>query len=484
MKYILSIDQSTSMTKAFLIDKSGKICFRTEKKHAQFYPKSGWVEHDAMEIYRNVCVCIRELTDKNAVSIGEIEGLCISNQRETTVVWDAKTGDPVCNAIVWQCQRGSEICKELSEHADMIRSRTGLTLSPYYPAAKIAWVLKNIPEAAQRAKNAELLFGTIDSFLLYRLSGGKIHITDITNASRSQLFNLKTLDWDKDICAFFDIPISMLPKVAMCDGDFGQTESGLPVLSIMGDSHSALLGHGCVNPGSIKVTYGTGSSIMQNIGSKIRIPKEGISLSVAYGMAGKVIYSEEGNVTCSGDIIKWLQNEAGLIGSPKETESIIGGMNHNGGVYMVPAFSGLGAPYFDSRVRAAIMGISRGTTKAHIVRAAIEAIAFQIAKVISLMNNAEGKNTLYADGGAAENGMLMQFQADVLGRSICVGTEKEVSALGTAFCGGLKTGFFTSIDALARQANKGKSYSCNMDSTLAKQYMGDWERAVAAARLF
>lgn len=484
MKYILSIDQSTSMSKAFLIDKSGKICFRTEKKHAQYYPHSGWVEHDAMEIYRNVCGCIHELTDKNAVPFGDVEGISISNQRETTVVWDAKTGDPVCNAIVWQCQRGEKICEDLSAHGDMIRNGTGLTLSPYYPAAKIAWVLKNIPGAAERAKKGELLCGTIDSFLLYRLSSRKTHMTDITNASRTQLFNLKTLDWDKDICDLFDIPMCMLPEIAMCDGNFGQTEYGLPMLSMMGDSHSALLGHGCVNPGSMKVTYGTGSSIMLNVGKKAGIPRDGISLCVAYGMAGEVFYSEEGNVTCSGDIIKWLQNEAGLIESPKDTETITSDLNNNGGVYMVPAFSGLGAPYFDSKVRAAIMGISRGTTAAHIVRAAIEAIAFQIAEVISLMDKADTEAVLYADGGAARNGMLMQFQADVLGRGICVGTEKEVSGLGTAFCGGLKTGFYDSLDELGNQTNRGKIYQCNMDRALMKQFMTDWERAVMAARMF
>ncbi len=450
MNYIVSIDQSTAGTKALLINSQGEIVCALSKTHAQYYPHKNWIEHDGEEIWRNVCALISRLIYNNHLGPENIDSITISNQRETTIVWDRATGEPVCHAVVWQCQRGTSICRDLSEYKQLVQERTGLVLSPYYPAAKLAWILRNVKGVMERARAGELCCGTIDSYLVYRLTKGARHVTDLSNASRTQLFNLKTLNWDDELLNIFGIPKSIMPKIICSDGDFGVVDpstgfGGIPISSAMGDSHAALFGHGCLEKGMAKVTYGTGSSVMCNIGEQYTDPPKGLSLSLAWGRADKVQYVFEGNITCAGDTLKWLINELELVKDEAEIEALARMVENAGGVYLIPAFSGLGAPYFNTDVRASIVGISRSSNKTHIARAALESLAYQVTDVVDIMRKQCDITHFYASGGATVNSLLMQLQADYLGSNIMVTKEKELSALGAAYMGGLKTGFFKEL---------------------------------------
>lgn len=479
MNYIVSIDQSTAGTKALLINPDGEIIQTLSQTHAQYYPHKNWIEHNGEEIWKNVCALISRLIFNNKLSTEDIDSIAISNQRETTIVWDRATGEPVCNAVVWQCQRGASICRELSGYKELVKERTGLILSPYYPAAKLAWILRNIPGVMERANEGELCFGTIDSYLVYRLTKGARHVTDLSNASRTQLFNLKSLKWDEELLKIFGIPRSMMPEVISSDGDFGIVDGstgfgGIPISSAMGDSHAALFGHRCTEKGMAKVTYGTGSSIMCNIGEQYTAPPEGLSLSLAWGRGKQVQYVFEGNITCAGDTLKWLINELQLVKDEQEIENLASMVENAGGVYLIPAFSGLGAPYFDTEVRASIVGISRSSNKTHIVRAALESLAYQVNDVVDIMRKECDIIHLYASGGATVNALLMQLQADYLGSSILVTREKELSALGAAYMGGLKTGFFKRIP----QDKALTIYKGNKTSDRIKEVNG-WKQAVS-----
>ena len=456
MKYVVAVDQSTSASKAFLVDANGEIVRRASKPHKQYYPAPGRVEHDAAEIWQNVEEIIAEVSA--GMRSEDIACIAISNQRETTVVWDAKTGEPVCPAIVWQDVRGEAACRELSEHAEHVHKVTGLPLSPYFPAGKLKALFQENPEILRRAEAGELKLGTIDSYLVFRMTGN--HLTDTTNASRTQLMDLEKLSWDDGLLELFGIPKHMMPeKILHADADFG-CYKGIPVTGVLGDSHAALYGQGCHRPGMAKATYGTGSSVMMNVGDAPVVSKEGLSASVAFSSEGKTCYALEGNVTCSGDTLVWLCDTLGMFESPNQIEKLAGTVEDAQGVNLIPAFAGLGAPYFDSDARAILCGMSRGTTKAHIAYAALASIAQQDADILEIMQKESGHaaDQLFADGGATRNAILMQMQADYAACTIRCAPASELSALGAAYIGGIRTGVFKDFESIPARQALGKTY--------------------------
>jgi glycerol kinase len=444
-QYILGIDQSTSGTKGLLFDKSGSLVCRYDIPHSQIIDDRGWVEHDLIEIYLNTIVATGQVVEKSGVDKSQIIGVGISNQRETAAVWDKTTGEPVYNAIVWQCARGEDICRQITENcqSERVKEITGLPLSPYFSAAKIAWVLENC-----NIKDKQLCAGNIDSWLIYKLTGN--FKTDYSNASRTQLFDLKDLNWSNEVCKFFGIDPSILPQVCDSDTCFGYTDfdgffdSPIPIHAVMGDSHSALYGQGCHSPGMIKTTYGTGSSIMMNIGDASLMCDNGLVTSIAWGVSGKVDYVFEGNINYTGAVIKWLVDDLNLIKSPELSSEYALKANAEDETYIVPAFSGLSAPYWDSDARAMICGMSRTTGKAEIVRAAVECIAFQIMDVVNTMLETAGvvSKSLRADGGATKNKYLMQFQSDILDFPVLVSALEELSGTGVSYMAGIALGLY------------------------------------------
>ena len=481
MSFILAIDQSTAGTKALLVDEHGFIKAKDSLAHKQFYPAPGWVEHDAEEIWQNVLKLIKQMVEQAHVLEGDIAGLSLCNQRETTVAWDRSTGKPLAPAIVWQCQRGAKICDNLKDHSQDIRKLSGLPLSAYYPAAKAAWMLQHVPGLKQKAQTGEACIGTIDSYLVFRLTGGEAFKTDYSNASRTQLFNLKTLQWDEHLCELFDIPMKCLSEIVFSDSIFGQTRDALTgkslkIAGVMGDSHAALFGQGCLKPGMAKATYGTGSSIMLNVGKSMKTPPEGIAASLAWGWREEVSYVLEGNVTSSGDTLKWLIDEIELVDSPQEIDELAEQVNSSEGVYLVPAFAGLGAPYFDSEARAALVGMSRGTTKRHIARAALESIAYQNNAVVDAMGAELAE--LRVDGGPTRSAVLMQFQADILGCPVRCSIAQEISALGSAYMGGLALSFFRDNSQITAWQQAGRTYLPKMARQKAEELSLGWDQAV------
>lgn len=478
MRYILSVDQSTSGTKAVLVDERGVVVKKESLPHTQYHPAPGRVEHDANEIYQNVLKLLGQVW---------ADGVCalsITNQRETTVVWDRETGEACCPAIVWQDVRGEALCGALSAHADVVFQKTGLRLSPYYPAAKLATVLAERPELMTRARAGELCAGTVDSYLVYRLTGGAVFATDVSNASRTQLMNLKTLQWDDELLRIFGIPGSMLPlEIRHSDAGFGEY-NGVPISAVLGDSHASLFGHGCHAPGMVKTSYGTGSSIMLNVGEGPVFSQNGLSASVGFGFQGKVCYVLEGNVTCSADTLVWLKDGLGLIGDIVDVEEIASSVPSSCGVSLVPAFSGLGAPYFDGNARAILCGMSRGTTRAHVVRAALESIAHQNADVLDAMARDMGApvRVLHADGGGSVNKLLMQMQADLVPCAVRVSGEKDLTALGAAYMAGIAVGLFDDYDSIKGRLPPAAMYEPGMGAAERDQMRGAWAQAVRRAR--
>jgi len=452
-KFVLTIDQSTSGTKALLFSSAGELLRRVDRPHRQIVNDMGWVEHDPEEILKNAVDAVRDVTEEAGIDRSDIAVLGISNQRETVVAWDASTGKPVYNAIVWQCARGDEICKriETAGYGDMIRNATGLQLSPYFSAAKLAWIIENVPAAAEAIKKDNLRCGTIDSWLIYNLTGGQSFKTDYSNASRTQLFNLQELKWDENVCSLFHVKISMLPEVCDSNSMFGETDFAgfldrpIPIHSAMGDSHGALFGQGCLTPGMIKATYGTGSSVMMNIGNKPVFAKSGVVTSIAWGMDGIVSYVLEGNINYTGAVLKWVVEDLGLLASAKDAAKVAAGAHPNDETYLVPAFSGLGAPYWESNAKAVICNMGRNTGKAEIVRAAEECIAYQIADVISLMSQETSIEIreLRVDGGPTRDSYLMQFQSNILNMTVRVPETEELSGVGAAYAAGIAAGIFS-----------------------------------------
>lgn len=483
--YVLGIDQSTQGTKALLFDQTGKLLFRTDLPHRQIINEKGWVEHNPIEIYQNTIQVVKNLIEKANIDKEQIRVVGISNQRETALCWDRKTGEPIYNAIVWQCARGAKICEALEKagYAKMIRSHTGLQLSPYFSAAKIAWVIKEVPGAKEKAQKGELCCGTIDSWLIYKLTGKKEFRTDYSNASRTQLFNISTLSWDKEVCELFGILPECLPEVTDSDGEFGFTDfdgyfnQKIPIHGVLGDSHGALFGQGCLNKGMIKTTYGTGSSIMMNIG-ETPVFSESVVTSLAWKMNGTVNYVLEGNINYTGAVITWLKDDLKLIESPGETDELAKRANPLDTTYLVPAFSGLGAPYWDSEAKATIWGMSRITKREEIVKAGLESIAYQITDVIEAMSKESNIaiEELRVDGGPTKNKYLMQFQSDIAMIPVQVPFAEELSGIGAAYVAGLATGIYQK-DMIFSQMSR-KKFEPAMEKEMRKLKYQGWKEAV------
>ncbi|WP_322168929.1 FGGY-family carbohydrate kinase [Acutalibacter caecimuris] len=476
MQYILSIDQSTSGTKALLLDREGELVGRADLPHAQKVNGKGWVSHDPVEIYRNTLLAAGKLLDATGVDPAGIEAIGISNQRETALVWDRDTGLPVADAVVWQCGRAQDICARLAGRGEEISRKTGLRLSPYFPAAKWAWLLENTPDLQGR----RLCAGTIDSWLLYKLTGQ--FKTDYSNASRTQLFDIHRLCWDQGLCGAFGVDRGLLPAVCMSDSRFGDTDlEGLlprpvPVHGVLGDSHGALFGQGCVKPGMGKATYGTGSSVMVHVGEAPVHSGRGIVTSLAWGMGGKVQYVLEGNINYAGAVTTWVAEGLGLLASPKEAGRVAAQADPEDGTYLVPAFTGLGAPYWQPAARGMFWGMGRGTGRAELVKAAEECIGYQIADVVEAMRE-EGipLTELRADGGPTRDGYLMQFQADILGLPVAVPEREELSGMGAGYCAGIACGLYRP-EVLERAGRH--SYRPQKGSGWMEKHYGGWKKAV------
>lgn len=484
-KYILAIDQSTSGTKAMLFDKAGLLIARSDLPHHQLVSEKGWVEHNPEEIYKNTIEVTKAVIKQASIDKSDILGVGISNQRETAMVWDNSTGKPVYNAIVWQCARGAEICNRIAAegNGELIKKRTGLHLSPYFSAAKIGWVLQNVEGIQEKLAKQELYAGTMDSYLVYRLTEGKSFRTDYSNASRTQMFNITTLQWDEEVCKLFGIPVTMLPTVGYSDSHFGETDfegffdHKIPIHAVLGDSHGALFGQGCLKEGMIKATYGTGSSIMMNIGKKPVFSKKGVVTSLAWGIGGEVSYVLEGNINYSGAVLKWLVEEVGLIGSAAESEPLAKIANKEDKTYLVPAFTGLGAPYWDSKATASLSGMTRTTGKAEIVKAAVECIAYQITDIVKVMSEEAGVaiGELRVDGGPTKNSYLMQFQSDMLDIPVQVPSQEELSGIGAGYLAGIVLGFYENS---IFESIKRSKYEPSMQEIRRRELYHGWENAV------
>ena len=488
MRYIIAIDQSTSATKAILFDEQCRLIGRKNVDHKQYYPQAGWVEHDAEEIYCNAVEAIREVM-KTCTDPEASFSLAITNQRETVVVWNRITGKPVYHAVVWQCQRGAAICEELKEkgYTDFIQERSGLLIDPYFAASGAKWILDNVEGARLAAENGELLMGTIDTWLIWKLTEGRVHATDYTNASRTLLFNIHTLNWDDDLLRLFTIPRSMMAEPKPCDSVFGETTveglfpNPIVIAGVLGDSHGALAGQMCFEPGMGKATYGTGSSVMVNIGENAVKAPQGLVTSVGFAAQNKIFYAFEGNIHCTGATIKWMTDNLKLISSPAAIEELALSVPDNGGVYLVPAFAGLGAPWWNSHAKAMICGMTLATERGHVCRAALEAIAYQIKDLIDLMTGQAGikLKELRVDGGPTKNKLLMQFQADMLNACINRSDVEEASAMGAIVMNGLARKVWKDLDEVAAlRTNDNRVWPVMSDSERNCLYAG-WTEAIA-----
>ncbi|WP_167607051.1 glycerol kinase GlpK [Maribellus sediminis] len=492
-KYILAIDQSTSATKAMIFNRNAELIHRVSIPHQQFYPQAGFVEHDVVEIFNNVITGMNRVVSDAKIDTKEIESIAITNQRETSVIWDKNTGIPVANAAVWQCQRGVEFCNELKAKKleAFVQDKTGLIIDPYFSASKLSWMMNNIDGLKEKAIKGDLLLGTIDSWLLFKLTGGKVHATDYSNACRTMLFNINTLEWDKELAELCNLEMSMFPEVKFSDEVFAHTDpelifdEPLPIAGLLGDSHAALFGQNCFIPGFGKATYGTGSSVMMNIGKEPLAAPKGLVTSIGFGRAKSIDYVFEGNIHATGDTLNWLKNELQLINDASETETLAESVEGNDGVYLVPAFVGLGAPYWDNEARACIVGMSRNSTKAHVVRAALESIAYQIKDLTDLMGlgAAVQLKELRVDGGPTRNNFLMQFQADMLQGKVERSNIEEISALGATFMAGLATGFWKDLDEIKSLRLTDRTFHPEMKESKSGELYKGWKNAVRKSRL-
>jgi glycerol kinase len=486
--FLLAIDQGTSATKAVLFDLEGTLVGRSDTPLTQQYPQPGWVEHDPEEIFSGLVRSVHNLMQETGTDLSSVRALSISNQRETVILWDRETGMPVMHAIVWQCQRAEDLVSRLAQRnvANMVQRKTGLRLSPYFSAAKAAWIIEHSEDARQLLQQKRLLFGTVDSYLVWKLTGGKVHATDFTNASRTQLLNLHTLDWDDELLSLFGLHRSMMPELRSSNASFGTTEISIfgcemPIAGVIGDSHAAFFAQRCISKGSAKATYGTGSSIMMHIGSHPIREVHKVVCSIGYAIDGQITYVLEGNINCTGATIKWLVDDLELISSSKEAGALAASVDDTLGVYLVPAFVGLGSPYWDSRARAAITHMSRGVKKAHIVRAAEESIAYQITDVIRAMESESGitLQELRVDGGPTRDAFLMQFQADILDVPVIRTEIEELSAAGAMYMGALALHLYKDVQELQALRGSGKRYTPSHEDDWRKTLYDGWKRAVA-----
>ena len=487
-KYIMALDQGTTSSRAILFDKQGNIVATSQKEFTQIYPNPGWVEHNAMEIWGSQSGVMREVLETNSISPNEIAAIGIANQRETTIVWDKNTGKPIYNAIVWQCRRTSEICDEIEANGykDMIKDKTGLILDAYFSGTKIKWILDNVKGAREKANNGELLFGTVDTWLIWNLTRGKVHITDYSNASRTMLYNIKELKWDDEILELLDIPKSMLPEVKPSSCVYGYTDeymlagAQIPIAGIAGDQQAALFGQTCFEEGSAKNTYGTGCFMLMNTGDKPVESKNGLLTTIAWGVDGKVEYALEGSIFIGGAVIQWLRDELKVLYNAKESQFYAESVKDTNGVYIVPAFAGLGAPHWNMYARGCVMGLTRGANREHLVRAALESIAYQVKDVLHAMEEDSGLKLagLKVDGGASANDFLMQFQADILNTNINRPKVVETTALGAAYLAGLAVGFYENKDDIKNSWVMDKEFSSNMDDDRRVKLYKGWKKAV------
>jgi glycerol kinase len=491
-KYVLALDQGTTSSRAILFDQSGKGVGVAQKEFTQIYPKAGWVEHDAMEIWGSQMGVAREVLETMGVSPEEVAAIGITNQRETTVVWDKATGKPIYNAIVWQCRRTAAICDDLKARGleSYVKENTGLVVDAYFSGTKVKWILDNVEGARERAKKGELLFGNIDTWLIWNLTRGKVHVTDYSNASRTMLFNIKDLCWDTKILAELDIPLCMLPEVKPSSCIYGHTDpqtfggAEIPIAGAAGDQQAALFGQACFTEGMAKNTYGTGCFMLMNTGTK-RVPStNGLLTTIAWGVDGKVEYALEGSIFVAGAAVQWLRDELKLIENAAQSEELATAVPDTNGVYVVPAFVGLGAPYWDMYARGTIVGLTRGAGRNHLVRATLESIAYQTRDVLKAMQDDSGitLKALKVDGGAVANNFLMQFQSDILGVPVDRPMVTETTAMGAAFLAGLAVGFWKDKAEIAAKWNVDRTFKPAMDATLREKKYAGWQRAVERSR--
>ncbi|MDF1813938.1 MAG: glycerol kinase GlpK [Verrucomicrobiales bacterium] len=491
-KFILALDQGTTSSRSIIFDSHGSIVSSAQEEYTQIYPEPGRVEHDAKEIWASQLRTAREVIANSGVAIADIAGIGITNQRETVVVWDRKTGEPVTNAIVWQDRRTAEYCRKLSEDknaAPNIQRRTGLIIDAYFSGSKLRWILENVPGVRERAENGELAFGTVDSWLVWNLTGGALHITDAGNASRTMLCRIDTVEWDPDLLQGFDIPASMLPEIRQSSEIYGSTipelfGSPLPVAGIAGDQHAALFGQACHSSGMAKNTYGTGCFLLMNTGTEKVISRHNLLTTVAWQIDGVTEYALEGSVFIAGAVVQWLRDQLGIIEESSDIEALAQSVEDSGGVYFVPAFAGLGAPHWDGFARGTIVGMTRGTNKAHLARAALEAIAFQSMELIEAMEKDSGirLTELRVDGGATKNDLLMQIQADLLDVPVVRSNVAETTALGAAYLAGLATGVWADKDEIAANWKESKRYLPSPNRTSIQALVPGWKKAVERSK--
>lgn len=488
-KYIMALDQGTTSSRAIIFDEHQNIVALSQKEFIQHYPQPGYVEHDPMEIYSSQYSVMTEVLARSNIDVHELAAIGITNQRETTIVWDKNTGLPVYNAIVWQCRRTADLCDELIRKglSDYIQNATGLIVDAYFSATKIRWILDHVENGQQRAEAGELLFGTVDSWLIYKLTGGRVHVTDVTNASRTMLYNINTLQWDETLCRKLNIPLCMLPQVKSSSEVYGTTSLygvDIPIAGAAGDQQAALFGQTCFEPGDAKNTYGTGCFLLMNTGEKRPVSTHGLLTTIAVGLDGKVQYALEGSVFVGGAVIQWLRDELGLIRESSDTAYFAAKVKDNGGVYIVPAFTGLGAPHWDMYARGAIFGLTRGANRNHIIRAALESIAYQVKDVLDAMKADTGLaiRELKVDGGACANDLLMQFEADITGSVIRRPMIRETTALGAAYLAGLATGVWKNKEDIRSQWTLDKLFEPDMDQALAERCCAGWAKAVARSK--
>jgi glycerol kinase len=490
-KFILALDQGTTSSRALLFDKAGNIRYTAQKEFTQIFPKPGWVEHDPVEIWSSQAGVAAEAISGLGINGTQISGIGITNQRETTIVWDRQTGEPVYNAIVWQDRRTAGYCDELNNqgYAEIIRRKTGLVIDAYFSGTKIKWILDHVKGARKKAERGELAFGTVDSWLVWKLTRGRTHITDVSNASRTLLYNIHSLEWDQELLDLMEVPAAMMPRVASSSEIYDHTNttifaSKVPIAGIAGDQQAALFGQMCLEEGMVKNTYGTGCFMLMNTGTKPFNSQNNLLTTIAWQINGETNYALEGSVFMGGAIVQWLRDGLGIIKSSSEIEALAASAKDNGGLYFVPSFTGMGAPYWDQYARGMMIGLSRGTDRSHIARAALEGIAFQtmdVLKVMELDTNLKIKQ-LRVDGGACANNLMMQFQADILNSAVIRPKIIETTAMGAAYLAGLATGFWENMDVLKQQWQPDRQFNPSMDSDRVNKMKGEWADAVARAR--
>ena len=491
--YIMALDAGTTSNRCILFDRQGNIAGMAQKEFTQYFPHPGWVEHDAEEIFSVQLEVARQALQNAGITASQVAAIGITNQRETTVVWNRLTGRPICNAIVWQCRRTADYCTQLAGQGltDTIRSKTGLVIDPYFSGTKIRWILENVPGAREQAEKGELLFGTVETWLIWKLTGGKVHVTDYSNASRTMLFNIHTLAWDTEILALMDIPSSMLPQAVPSSQVYGHTQAqffgaAIPISGAAGDQQAALFGQTCFQPGDSKCTYGTGAFLLMNTGSSPITSKSGLVTTIAWGLDGRVTYALEGSIFIAGAAIQWLRDELRFLESSGDSEYMANKVSDTGGCYLVPAFAGLGAPYWDPHARGTLVGLTRGTNKYHIIRATLDAIAYQVCDVLGAMEQDAGQtlSSLRTDGGASANNYLLQTQADLCNASVVRPQCVETTAMGAAYLAGLAVGYWQNLTEIRSQWAADREFTPIIDEESRKSRMDGWKKAVRCAMSF